>query len=516
MTKIWIAVLLVCSSLCAQTPILVSHEVTGTENTGNSSFGTSPWTFNLSYPGPQLTGTLAGNCLGIVFSYADSLTVAGPTDNNSNVYVAGPSQHDTNHAQWLKMWVTPAAAGTQHIQFSITGRAAVTGIQAFAFEWANTSGCAIDTGGGANSDAVALTTTATDMIWDVAVVDDAITPGVGNIAAGTGFTLLSAQRTFGAISQWEPSAPAGSNGCSFSGFGDNAYVHICAAFKVAPGGTAPSGMYIAHLSNDLLPNPPVTIQFPSSGNLQVGLFSSINTLFTSSTSDSNGNSWSTPGSATECQSPDIGCAQVFYAANAKSSATEALTPALNGTPVSGYAAGTVILFDIAGAAASPFDNASGTDGNQTSPGSLSAGSYTPTTSNPEFVFNDTTYYYETSTGVSGGNSVFVQASDSWDANDNNHTPPSYLQNDEGKAVFSTTSTNPVTISYANTGQATGTPIGLWESAFAGFVASSSESGSGTSGSGGSTSGSGGSTTGSGGETSGSGGGSYHRYHFNGR
>jgi len=120
------------------------------------------------------------------------------------------------------------------------------------------------------------------------------------------------------------------------------------------------------------------MQFPSSGNLLVGLYNAAGP-FATDVSDSLGNIWSLPESAKIIDDDGVVSAQIVYAANAQTS------PILSGITVSITEAGIgdmmFNLYDVTGAAASPFDLATALQGFNETFTPHTTGIITPRTTN---------------------------------------------------------------------------------------------------------------------------------------
>ena len=438
-----------------QTPALVQTIATGREQTPTGYYGSSPYILNFYHLGPKLTGTLAGNCLAIVTENDTGLTIATPTDDKGNIWHRGPDAVNISEGQEVTGWYTTPATGTQHIQIPFTGSSTQTAVSVNALEFTN-SNCTLDTSGGGTGQSVALSTTTTDMLWEVGVDDSSLDPMLTSITAGSGFTLLTANREAGLVSQWEPSVAPGSHTCSFATSGSDTWQSVCMAFQIAPGGTAPTGMYIAHAAGEWLGEvgtKPHTMQFPSQGNLIVGVLDDYQTKF-SAVSDSNGNTWNLGTSALNSGSST----QILYAANAAASPTLTISPTYNETENQGL--NFVQWFDIVGAATSPYDTAHGTTG--TAGGAtLTTDTITPSGAG-ELVFNVTSVYYGTGIGMSTPGALYSYAWDTWD-DDAPHSPsswngcataPSHLQDDSPRAVMFSTGNTAITFTYSMTSAAT--------------------------------------------------------------
>jgi hypothetical protein len=119
---------------------------------------------------------------------------------------------------------------------------------------------------------------------------------------------------------------------------------------------------------------PVTLAFPSSGNLLVALFTGT-TSFVTGITDSSGNHW--VSAASNPGSPDAfpTSAQILYAANANTGlALSSIVTVLSPTCAADC---NLVLYDIAGAATSPYDKSTTAFGDQQNPGQVTMTSLNP-------------------------------------------------------------------------------------------------------------------------------------------
>jgi hypothetical protein len=449
----------------AQTPTLVMHESSGRENGngGEDSTSYNSPALTVTYFGPKGAGSLSGNCLVMAIENDSGFTLSTPTDNKSNTWHEGPSVTNTSGHVQLSGWYTTGAAGTTTIKINTSGSSASGSITAFSVKISEiyNSNCTLDTSGSASaSKSVSLSTTTTDFLWEASDDMSNLDPGLTSITAGTGFTLLSANREAGAVAQWNPSAPSGSNTCTLTTSGSDTWSSICMAFQAASGGTAPSGMYVNHIQAEWYDTSSHTMQFPCSGNLEVAEWASQQQTLT--ISDSGGFSWNAGPEVVAPGSTD-GAAQIPWGTGGTCSSTETITPTYSQSGL-----GYMMMFDIAGAPASPLDTSHTSTGNQTSAGPLIADSITPTVSG-DLVLNMTTVYFDTLTTPNASGTLFTIAVNSGDDNISGGTPPSHLQDDDGRAAIYGAGTSAITWTYPNTGSTNGgTATGPWASASIAF------------------------------------------------
>jgi len=459
-------------------PALVQHVATGMDR----------------YPINTLTVRLpnlarAGNCLILGVQFNSTGSVASVTDNMGNNWIAGPTTTNVGFTKRMNMYyVLNAVAGTQAITVHFSGLTTTPGFpQAVVSEFYNVATSNAFDGSSASSTsrtAGPITTTAPgDLIyeWGVALSSSNINGGAYNgtsITAGTGFTLLSADLQVGSSDQYQIQPTAGTITPTFSATGSATWGSVAIALKSATAGTAPpsSGIRIIHLQHTLLQSVraqnravPIVMQFPSSGNLLVGLFNGAGPIATGVT-DALGNTWSLPASATTTGGGQATSAQIVYAANA------ATAPTLSGITVALSEIGTgddmFNLYDITGAAISPFALGTTNLGNQTSNGPLTTGIITPSTSNGIVLHvNSIDFHTEASMSSPAGGTfdTVVNDLDNDDPGPGGGTDVSTLDMDNAYAHFY----NPTTSQVSFTFTATSTPGGiqgvlLWGGATAAF------------------------------------------------
>jgi hypothetical protein len=382
------------------TPTLVQHVATGMDRYPIN-------TLTIQLPNPAR----AGNCLilGVQFNSAGS--VASVTDDKGNNWVAGPTTTNSTFSKRMNLYYAlNAISGTQTIRVHFSGLANTPGFpQAVVSEFYNVATSSAFDGSVASATsrtAGTITTTASgDLVyeWGASLSSSNVNGGAFNgtsITAGSGFTLLSADLQVGSGDQYQIQSGSGPITPTFSASGSAVWGSAAIALKSATAGTAPpSGIRIVHLQHTLLQairaqnrQNPIIMQFPSTGNLLVGMFNAAGPLATNVT-DSRGNTWSLPATAKKVDNNGVVSAQIVYAANALTS------PTLSGITVSVDSLGMgdmmFNLYDITGAATSPFDLATGQQGDNESYGPLTTGTITPrTTSGLVLHVNSIDYHQE--------------------------------------------------------------------------------------------------------------------------
>ena len=456
------------SSLDAPTavPTLVQHVATGMDRYPIN-------TLTIQLPNPAR----AGNCLilGVQFNSAGS--VASVTDEKGNNWIAGPTATNASLSKRMNLYyVLNAAAGTQTIKVRFNGLSHTNAYpQAVVSEFYNVATANAFDGSAASatsrSAGTITTTTPGDLIyeWGASLSSSNVNGGAFNgtsITAGTGFTLLSADLQVGSADQYQIQSNPGPITPTFSASGSAVWGSVAIALKTATAGTAPpSGIRIVHLQHTLLQavraqnrSEPIVMQFPSSGNLLVGLYNAAGPIATNVT-DSHGNVWSLPASAITHGQEGNTSAQIVYAANASTS------PTLSGIRVSISAVGTgdmqFNLYDITGAASSPFDLATNQQGTNNSYGPHTTGTITPRTTNGLVLHVNSIDYHQENAMTSPVGGAFDTVT-----NDLESPDVSTLDMDNAYAHIYNSTTNQVNFTFTSCCAQAG--VGPWGGATAAF------------------------------------------------
>jgi hypothetical protein len=381
----------------AQTPTLVQH--VSCPNSGGTGSGVGGEMSSVPvYLCPLPEPSQAGNAvlLGLFSddSGSPSWTVS---DDKSNTWTLASSSTDSNGNIFAVYYALNVAAGTRFI--SVKSSAATNGYLAVsASEYYNVAtSSALDAKSctaGSNSKTISAGTvtpsTSGDLLWQWAA--NAGVAEISSIAAGSqsnitwqlnGTDIHDGDATqagiYNATSAMNPTFTSGTS---------EAWDSCVVALKAASAGTAPQKPFrIVHmlhaqmLSSDSSPFP---IEMPTSGNLLVVSFISGGNQISSITS-SPSNTWSSTGSVVTYGSQAT--SQIYYAANV--SASNAMTISIGQT---GTMTGTTfMMYDVTGAATSPFDvDSGGQTGDQKSAvTSLTScsGCLTPTTANELIIGN---------------------------------------------------------------------------------------------------------------------------------
>jgi hypothetical protein len=468
--RIWVALLplLAPSPALAATPTLVQHVATG--------MTAQPVTaFRVTLPNPAGSG----NALILGMQFRSSGAITSVTDKMGNTWTAGPSVTNNSVGATMSLYYAlNVAGGTQEITVTFSGLSgAPAHAQGVISEFYNVApGAAYDgsSGSALSSTIDSFATSADgDLIyhWSAALSDATDNGGTYNgtgIAAGSGFTLLSADLQVGSADQYSVQSLAGPIDPTISTSGNSTWGSLALALKSAEAGTPPGpGNRVIHEQYTLFSAPHgqnrtanTKMQFPSSGNLLVGLLSTVSEQITGMTDDA-GNTWASAVAYTNAIG--VHTAQIVYAANA------ATSPNLSGISVTlstqcSYSC-SLILYDVTGAANSPLDVTNAAEG--LSPDvDLTMLSLTPTTSHG-LVFTAGSWLWDAASGVHSPNASPIVPN----AIENHNlggTPSSALNEDDLYAVYPNPDTHPVSFTRSQTTTSSDGVLSYWVSVGAAF------------------------------------------------
>lgn len=453
----------------AAVPELIQHVATAMDR-----FPVRTLTINLPNPAG------AGNALILGLQFRTGGSVSSISDNEGNNWVAGPNAVNAAYSRKMVIYYClNVASATQNIVVTFNGLAnTVACPQAVLSEFRNIATAAALDGSVKNPASLAPgsidTKISGDLIyqWGVDFSDTNNQGGAFNgtqITAGQNFTLLSADLQVGSADQYYVQPNAGSISPSFAASGSSTWGSVALALKSALAGTGHrQGIHIVRVQHTLLAGAvsqgrttPIVMQFPSSGNLLVGMFNSGDVTATS-VSDNADNNWVSAALALGPASSTV--SQIFYAANASTNPTlgdiNVTLSAETGSDI------MFILYDVAGAAADPLEKTETANGLQTAGGHLKTMSLTPT-EDKSLIFNQTAILVHTINGVVGTNFVLDGVVNAYDNNaPPTGTPPSTLDEDNGYAHIYTTTLTPQLFVYTHT--QVGAGVQYWGSASVAF------------------------------------------------
>jgi len=354
--------LLVASTAMAQPPTLVQHvSCPNSGALGSGVGGSQSTTPTYKCPLPELTQ--AGNALILGFlsnnSGTPTWTVSDDAPGGSNTWNQAVSLTDGSGNIMRVYYALNIKAGTHML--SVKASAQTTGyIAVTASEYYNVAlTSALDTSQcNAGSASTSITagsitpSTSGDLLWQWAA-STTYPASVASFTAGSQsgayWALLGTDLLFGDAVQAGIYSSTSAINPTFTSGTSEAFDSCAVALKAASAGNAPTSSFrILHVLHQAIQSgSPQTfpVQFPASGNLVVASFIA-GTEQINSISSTPSNTWT---GATETVDSDV-VAQIYYAANASTSNGMTLSFSRSAT-----GDGTIILYDILGAAVAPFD-----------------------------------------------------------------------------------------------------------------------------------------------------------------
>jgi hypothetical protein len=359
----------------AGNPTLVQHDSSSsTRLAGLGDVGPFCYYFEL----PNFT--TAGNAVVVGFTFMGN-PVPTVSDDQGNGYQIVHTFFDDADNQSVGIAAAfDVTAGARNISLCFDGDPGGR-IQPMATEFANVVGvdgpASAASGSGTVASPGTMTPTASgDLVYQIAV---ALSGSQASFTAGTDANisggLLSADLVDGWAAQYgvdsapDPIAPALGLGSS------DTWISAAVLLKPGPSGGVPPGLRIVHLVHENLPftepaggngiefPSPLTLQFPSSGNLLVAMEGGGGTAGQWRTldgmSDTNGNAWTQAGASSTSYVSGDTIVQAYYAANVVPSSDLLLTTTWSAVDPTNPADLTILLYDIAGASSDPFDQVQG-------------------------------------------------------------------------------------------------------------------------------------------------------------
>jgi hypothetical protein len=418
------------------------------------------WTSTLNYNAVLPNRSRAGNTLIAIIQGSNSGLASGSfvvTDDQSNTWTFAAAVNDaTNTWGCAIYYASNVLAATRTITIQNNLGSDFVRPQVSVREYQNVG--ALDTssthiGSSASATAGSLTPTVTgDLLLQFVCRPATVTLATSSWTAGSQanitWALDSADLRDGNAVQWGvyTSTSAINPTCTM---GDSsAFLSIALAFKpLAQGGPRAAGIQILRVHHINLPGSglagvagvgsaftsPTTIAFPCSGNLLVIARISGSSTMTAVT-DSKSNTWADCGEGVIQNSSVV---QMWAAVNATPDTQLTLTVTHN-TIVDT----TLLLYDIAGAAASPIDAHASTTGSQGSPGNITSVAITPVTANG-LVLGIIGVDFNTVDGLSGA-TYFI---DSNTYNGENTSGPDCMDENNGWGHYYNPNTSQVTFTW---------------------------------------------------------------------
>jgi hypothetical protein len=384
----------------ASTATLVQH-VSGSNLRNNSM--ASPFCYYAPLPAPATAGNAI--VVGVTWKGTAKLTV---TDDKGDKYTTNETFHDATDNQSVGIASAfKAIAGARKLSVCFSANPGGW-VEPMATELAGV--VSVDgagsgaSGSGSAATATALSPGGSDLLYQVVY-----TPGAppSSFAAGSGYSLLSADIRDGWAGQY---GPATATAPSIALGSKQHWATAAILLRSGAAGGVPAGMRIVRLQHENLPQStaaggdanadpfanPSPLEFPTSGNLIVAEIGGGNG--TSSppavTAIADGkNTWKSAQKSTkgDCM------AQLWYAANTTANAALPISVTWEATDTDS----SVLLYDVAGAAASPFDVANGGGNTGDAIGNLTLPFTLTPSAAGEFVFVATPWDYNTGGDLMG-------------------------------------------------------------------------------------------------------------------
>jgi len=455
-------------------PVLIASYATGVDNAYtiyNGGAGIPSPSLKVL---PKLAFLGGNNCAVLAVHYNSAYTVSTPTDDKGETWVTGPTVTGNNTTLAL-YYVLADTVGTSVITIAFTGTPGASTptdvLGGWVDEFKNTA---------ATGSTLTLTLSAAPTSGDMALgyfLDTAsgpvgTVPFVTTVSAGSGFTPISIQKSFGKLSESNTATTSTAVTTTFSG--TDTILGVGIVIKQGSAGTsAPGTKYIDHYQVDEMQavTTAQTLSFPCAGNLIVGLMNSGTQPITNITGSTG--TWSLG-----VQNTVVGASQIVYATTPTCASSTTVTATYSTAPNS---PGTALDLISVSNATSTFDTSTNTSGNQLTAANLTTSSLTPSATN-EITFNVSTISWHTLTGtVADANSHTPQilSATMTKADDANNTcltgtPASTLDEDNGFSFYiNASNTTAITFIYSGT-QATGscttkpTGAGGWSAVAAAF------------------------------------------------
>jgi hypothetical protein len=349
-------------------------QITSLSNTRNFPFATTVNSCPTNkYCGFLPNATQSGNAIigCVTYSESPSATIT-ITDDQSNTYSIIDTADDTTNTKKVAMFAAlNVAANTRAI--TVASNVASQEVAMMAAEFYNI----------ATSSAADVHNVGTSGSGSSTMASGSITPSqtgellfqcgrrtqtkAGTFTAGSQsnitWKLGTTDNIDGLVAQWGIYSSTSAISPQLTMGSNSGYATVSTGFKTATSGSArPSGMQIINITHyNYIPGDlsgaSVTVQFPSLGNLIVvssGMGGSADSCTHSATSDSATNSYSGLNVLGDTNS---GRSNIFYAGNATTSNTLTVTFTITGGDAN--CDGTFLVYDIIGAATSPFVQSTG-------------------------------------------------------------------------------------------------------------------------------------------------------------
>jgi hypothetical protein len=339
---------------------------------------TAGGTYDLSLP----DGTLANNLIGVFVTYASSpATTITVTDDQSNTWTNAFTSAAQSSKLTAMFYKCGAATNTRKIHVGTSATVANVAVSVFQFYGIATSSC-LDTQNSTTGSSTTLTAgsitppTSGDLL--VHCTQRTGTPTATSFTPGSQsnitWKLMTEDYLDGLVCEYGVYSSTSAITPTMTTAPTTGFAGGVAAFKAANSGTAPTGMYIAHIDSNNFDTFATSQKFGQSvvGNLLVTTYVSGGNLNATGVSDDNSSKWYRAGGTISNDSN----AEQFYSPNIAADDNIQLTvTGLN--PQAGTGHATVIFYDVVGADADPYDTYGATYGNSAGTGGVNIATVTP-------------------------------------------------------------------------------------------------------------------------------------------
>ena len=456
----------------AQTPTLVQHVSCPNAGAIGSGVG-GPQSSTPDYLCPLPEPAQSGNALLLGFFSDDTNTPTWTvSDDKSNIWNLAQSSTDSSGNIFNVYYALNVAAGTHMVRVHASAQTA--GYLAISMsEYYNVAtSSALDASNchaGATSTLITAGSitpgTSGDLLWQFAAnaAASSVSSFTGGSQSNISWSLNGTDMHDGNATQAGIYSSTNAINPTFTSGTSESWDSCVMALKAASAGNAPTAsfriVHMLHAQMSSSDSSPYDAEMPASGNLVVVSFiSGSNTI--SEISSSPSNTWSSTGSAVTYGSQVD--SQIYYAANATTSNPMTFSIGLSGASTGA----TFMMYDIIGAAASPFDVDSGGQSNN-QPNIVSTlttcnGCLTPSAAN-ELIIGNFGQAWCTATNINAPSGALF---DTATYNGNSVNGPEPVDQNNGWFHYYDSGTSPLSVTWAET--CGSTQEGSWAGRVAAF------------------------------------------------
>ncbi len=440
-----------CQLMWAQT--LVQHvSCPNSRNTGNPQTSTPDYYCPLAEPAQSGNSIIVGvvSATGATFSLSD---------DKSNSYVLVNSVIDSGNGIYVAVYrASNVTAGTRLIDLhrtSATGETAISVSEYYNVGTVDASSCHTNSRSTTITAGSITPTASGDLLWQWSTngaggggLPNSVSSFTKGSQSNIAWQLLGTDIYDGDATQAGIySSTSAINPTLTSGTAEP-FDSCVVALKADSSGNAPTSSFrILHMLHQQMPSSaanPYPIQFPTSGNLIIASYISGGSLISSATSNPS-NTWSSTGTA--AGGSDITAAsQIYYAANASTSNAMTISFMRNNNTSDA----TYMMYDITGAATSPFDaDSGGQTGNQTTEVrsfTTCSGCLTPRAANELIIANQGQNWCTSTASSAPSGSLFDAATDTG----NSVNGPQSVDQNNGWLHYYDPAATAITVTWTNT------------------------------------------------------------------